>query len=335
MKRLRKGLLFVVLIPCLGRCQSPADVEEGTPVWELPRYEPVEPVSGSIRSVGSDTMNSLLTLWAQAVMEHHPDVKVEVEGKGSATAPLALITGKCTFGVMSRPMKEQEAAVFKTTFGYGATCVPVAIDMLAIYVHRDNPLPGVTLPQLDALFSKTRKLGHNEPIDRWGQLGLDGVWTRRPVRLYGRNPASGTYAYLLEHGLGKGAYRDSVREQRGSAAVVQRVADDPRAIGYSGIGYKTDGVRALALATNTDSPFVEATVENGVSGTYPLARFLYVYVNLPPDTQPPPLVAEFVRLALSRDGQEIVGKVGFVPLPPPQVLRSLSAVRLVICGGER
>ena len=190
----------------------------------LPEYKPVQGVSGSIKSVGSDTLNNLMTFWAEGFKKHYPNVTIEIEGKGSSTAPPALIAGTATFGPMSRTMKSDEVAAFEKQYGYKPTALPAAIDMLALYVNKDNPISGLTSQQVDAIFSKSRKHGGSADITTWGQLGLKGKFEKLPISLYGRNSASGTYGYFKEHALAKGDFKDSVKEQPGSSAVVQGVA---------------------------------------------------------------------------------------------------------------
>lgn len=291
---------------------------------KLPVYKPTVGVSGTIKSVGSDTMNNLMALWAEGFKKHYPSVKVEVEGKGSATAPTALISGTANFGPMSRMMKADEIDAFEKKFGYKPTAIATSIDMLAVYVHKDNPLKSLTLQQVDAIFSTTRKLGGKELIDRWGQLGLEGDFADSPISLYGRNSASGTYGYFKEHALGKGDFKDSVKEQPGSSAVVQGVSKDKFGIGYSGIGYKTADVTALPLANKPGEKPVEAVLEHAYSGDYPLSRSLVLYVNAKPKTQLDPLRREFIKYVLSKQGQEVVIKDGYFPVTAPMAVKILS-----------
>ncbi|MFN2377176.1 MAG: PstS family phosphate ABC transporter substrate-binding protein [Candidatus Binatia bacterium] len=279
----------------------------------IPAYAPVKGVSGTIKSVGSDTMNNEMTLWAEGFKTFYPNVQVEVEGKGSSTAPPALVAGTAQFGPMSRPMKDAEKADFKNAFGYEPTEIGTSIDMLAVFVHKDNPIAQLTLQQLDGIFSKTRNTGGAD-IATWGDLGLTGEWKDRPISLYGRNSASGTYGYFKEHAISKGDFKDTVKEQPGSSTVVQAVASDRYAIGYSGIGYKTADVRAVPLARNASAAAVAATPENAYTGEYPLSRFLYLYLNKKPGEALDPLRGEFLRFVLSRQGQETVVKDGYYPL---------------------
>jgi phosphate transport system substrate-binding protein len=279
-------------------------------------YQSTSGVSGNLSSVGSDTMNNLMTLWGEAFSRFYPNVKVQVEGKGSSTAPPALISGTAQLGPMSRTMKPTEIDAFEKKFGYKPTEVRTSYDALAIYVHRDNPLDKITLAQADAAFSKTRKRGAARDVATWGDLGLTGEWATRPISLYGRNSASGTYGFYKEHVLGNGDFKDTVKEQPGSASVVQGVTNDRYGMGYSGIGYQTSGVKHLALAEKDGGEYSSGGYEQVVNGKYPLARFLYIYVNRAPGKPLDPLVSEFLKLVSSKEGQEVVVKDGYLPLTP-------------------
>ncbi len=280
----------------------------------LPGYEKTSGISGSLSSVGSDTMNNMLTLWGEGFARYYPNVKIQVEGKGSSTAPPALISGTAQLGPMSRAMKNTEIDAFETQFGYKPTQLRTAIDSLAVYVNKDNPIPSLSLPQVDAIFSKSRALGYPEPITTWGQLGLTGEWASRHISIYGRNSASGTYGFFKEHVLDNGDYKDEVKEQPGSASVVQGITEDLGGIGYSGVGYRTSGVKALPLSTKDGAPAVDPTPENTYAGEYPLSRFLYLYINKNPKKPLDPLVREFVKYVFSKQGQEAVIKDGYLPV---------------------
>lgn len=315
---LRRSLeILVALVMLLMLTSSSEAQSKETPVKideKLEVYKKVPGVSGSMKSVGSDTMNNLMTLWLEGFRKHYPGVRFEVEGKGSNTAPPALIGGTATFGPMSRPMKPDEVDAFEKKFGYKPTPITTSIDMLAVYVHKDNPLSHLSLAQADAVFSSTRKLGASEEISRWGQLGLTGDWQSLPISTYGRNSASGTYSYFKEHVLGKGDFKSDVKEQPGSSAVVQAVASDKSAIGYSGIGYKTADVIALPISAKPDGKPVMPDAEQAYSGDYPLARPLYLYVNHKKGAALDPLRREFIKFILSKEGQEIVLKDGYIPV---------------------
>jgi phosphate transport system substrate-binding protein len=279
----------------------------------LPDYKSVSGVSGNLKSVGSDTLNNLMSLWSEGFNSVYPGVKIAVEGKGSSTAPPALIEGTAQFGPMSREMQSKEEDAFEKKFGYKPARVRTAVDALAVFVHKDNPIKCLTLKQIDAMFSKTRNGGLPKDITTWGDLGLTGEWAAKPISLYGRNSASGTYGFFKEVALFKGDYKDNVKEQPGSSAVIQGVASDRYAIGYSGVGYKTADVRTVPLAIEEGDCF-DATAENAYSGDYPLARFLYVYLNKKPSEKLDPLRAAFMEYVLSKQGQTAVIKDGFYPV---------------------
>jgi len=295
---------------------------------DYPEFTKNGEVEGSLKSIGSDTMNNEMALWAEGFRGFHPGVKVEVEGKGSSTAPPALIAGTSNFGPMSRKMKSKEIDEFEKRFGYKPVQLRTSIDMLAVYVHKDNPLAGLTLQQLDAIFSKTRKGGSTKDIRTWGDLGLTGEWKDKPISLYGRNSASGTYGYFKKHALFKGDYKDEVKEQPGSSSVVQGVATDKYGIGYSGIGYITSDVRAVPLSSDIgdDVTYMAAEADNAYSGDYPLARFLYLSVNYKPGSRLDDMRREFIRFIFSKQGQEIVVKDGYLPVPATVAREELQAV---------
>ncbi len=279
----------------------------------LPLYSAVSGVSGNLKSVGSDTLNNLMALWSEGFKSKYPGVKISVEGKGSSTAPPALIEGTAQFGPMSREMKSKEIDDFEKKFGYKPSRVRVAVDSLAVFVNKDNPIKCLTLKQVDGIFSKTRKGGHNKEIKTWGDLGLTGQWADRPLSLFGRNSASGTYGYFKEVALFHGDFRDGVKEQPGSSAVVQGIATDKYAIGYSGVGYKTADVKTVPLAVKEGSCY-DATAENAYADDYPLARFLYLYFNRKPNQPLDPLMTEFIKFVFSKEGQQLAIKDGFYPV---------------------
>ena len=293
---------------------------------DLPKYKAVAGVSGNVSSVGSDTLNNLMTHWAESFQKFYPNAKVQIEGKGSSTAPPALISGTAQLGPMSREMKGSEIDAFEKKYGYKPTPIRTSVDALAVFVNKDNPLKCLTFKQIDGIFSKTRRQG-GEEIATWGHLGLTGEWANKPISLYGRNSASGTYGFFKEHTLKNGDFKDTVKEQPGSAAVVQGATVDRYAVGYSGIGYATAGVRAVPLTEKDGGKCVEATADNSYSSAYPLARFLYVYVNKAPGKPLDPLTREFVKLVVSREGQEGVVKDGYFPIPATIAKEELNKIQ--------
>lgn len=283
--------------------------------FTIPDYQPVRGISGNLSSVGSDTLANLMILWGEEFKRVYPNVNIQIQAAGSSTAPPALTERTANIGPVSREMKDNEIEAFESRYGYKPTAVPVAIDALAVYVHIDNPLPGLTLAQVDAIFSSNQRCGLRQSIQTWGDLSLPGPWQRRNIQLFGRNSVSGTYGYFKEVALCGGDFKNNVNEQPGSASVVQAVGASINGIGYSGIGYLTSSVRPVPLARNADLPFVEVSAENALAGSYPLARFLYIYINKEPNRELPPLEEEFLKLILSTAGQSVVERDGYIPLP--------------------
>lgn len=316
MKKQLLAMLPAILLGTSVTLQAEDRLDPG-----LADYTKASGVAGNISSVGSDTLANLMTLWTEEFKRLYPNVNIQVQAAGSSTAPPALTEGTSNLGPMSRKMKDKETEAFETRHGYKPTAIPVAIDALAVYVHKDNPIDGLSIPQVDAIFSATRKCGFASDITTWGELGLSGEWSSRPIQLYGRNSVSGTYGYFKKKALCKGDYKNSVNEQPGSASVVQGVTKSINGIGYSGIGYQTSGVRAVALAKKDGGDFVEASADSAVSGKFPLSRFLYVYVNKHPNKPLPPLEREFIRMVMSKTGQSVVVKDGYIPLPAKVVAK--------------
>ena len=316
------AMLVSIAIFSTNSAFAQATVDENLPV-----YQKTSGVSGNLSSVGSDTLANLMTLWAESFKRTYPNVNVQIQAAGSSTAPPALSENTSNLGPMSRLMKDKEVESFEKKFGYKPTPIAVAIDALAVFVHKDNPIEGLTIPQIDALISSTRTCGDPADIDGWGDLGLSGSWDGRDIQLYGRNSVSGTYGYFKGKALCKGDFKNTVNEQPGSASVVQSVSASVNGIGYSGIGYTTSSVRAVPLSREAGKEFVSANPENAIAGKYPLSRFLYVYVNKAPGKPLPPLTAEFIKLVLSREGQEVVVKDGYIPLPAAVAERELKKIQ--------
>ena len=292
----------------------------------VPTYQKVNGIAGNLSSVGSDTLANLMTLWAEEFNREYPNVNIQIQAAGSSTAPPALTEGTSNLGPMSREMKDDELVAFEDKYGYKPTAVPVAIDALAVLVNKDNPIKGLTIPQVDAIFSSTRKCGHEADIETWGDAGV-AVWGAKSIQLYGRNSVSGTYGYFKEHALCKGDFKSNVNEQPGSASVVQSVTSSVNGIGYSGMGYTTSGVKMVPLAKKAGEAFVEATPENAIKGAYPLTRYLYVYVNKKPNQPLAPLENEFMKMVLSKAGQQVVIKDGYIPLPAKVVEKILTTLK--------
>jgi len=277
----------------------------------LPVYEAASGVSGNLTSIGSDTLNNLMTLWSEGFRSFYPNVNVQIQGAGSGTAPPALIEGTAQFGPMSRAMRGSEIEDFEARFGYEPLPLRGAIDGIGVFVHRDNPVECISMQEVDAIFSSTRNGGADEAITTWGQLGAEGEWADRPVATYGRNSASGTFGFFREVALFGGDFSSDVREQPGSSTVIQGVAADLGGIGYSGVGYATADVRALEIRGEDGTCY---STDDAPSGLYPIARFLFIYMNVDPNEDLEPLRAEFVRYVYSQQGQEDVIRAGFFPV---------------------
>ncbi len=320
-KKFLTGLALVGSMACAAVVQAAVD-------QDLPEYKAISGVSGNVNSIGSDTLNNLMTLWAEEYAKFYPNVNIQIQGAGSSTAPPALTEGTSNFGPMSREMKSSEIEAFEAKHGYKPTAVPVAIDVLAVYVNKDNPIKGMTIAQVDAVFSATRKCGNDKDITRWGELGLTGGWANRDFTIYSRNAVSGTYGYFKDVALCGGDYKASINEQPGSASVVQGVSESINGIGYSGIGYITSGVRAVPLAAKAGDEFSPADADHALDGSYPLARTLFVYINKHPNRKLDPLQAEFLKMVLSKQGQEVVVRDGYIPLPAAVSAKAMKDLQL-------
>lgn len=292
----------------------------------LPAYQTVTGISGNLSTVGSDTLATLMTLWAEAFNNFYPDLNIQIQTAGSSTAPPALAVGSANLGPMSREMKNDEISAFEDQYGYKPTAFPVAVDALAVMVNKDNPIKGLSMEQVDAIFSETLKCGADKEIETWRDAGV-AAWGAKTIQLYGRNSVSGTYSYFKEHALCKGDFKSNVNEQPGSASVVQSVTTSVNGIGYSGLGYSTSGVRVVPLAKKGSTDYIDPTPENALNGTYPLTRYLFIYVNKRPNQPLPPLEMEFLKMVLSKEGQEVVIKGGYIPLPAKMVEKYLNELK--------
>ncbi|MBT8765969.1 phosphate ABC transporter substrate-binding protein PstS family protein [Pseudomonas boanensis] len=321
LKRLMAALTFVAAGVATASAVAAVDPA-------IPAYQKTTGVSGNLSSVGSDTLANLMTLWAEAYKREYPNVNIQIQAAGSSTAPPALTEGTANLGPMSRKMKDVELQAFEEKYGYKPTAIPVAVDALAIFVHKDNPIKGLTMQQVDAIFSANRLCGGKSDAKTWGDIGVTGDLASKPIQLFGRNSVSGTYGYFKEEALCKGDFKANVNEQPGSASVVQSISQSLNGIGYSGIGYKTSSVKTVALAKKEGGPFVEDNEQNALNGSYPLSRFLYVYVNKAPNKPLAPLEAEFVKLVLSKQGQEVVVKDGYIPVPAKVAEKTLKDLGL-------
>jgi phosphate transport system substrate-binding protein len=320
-----KSYLWLILL--LAQCVATASAQIAVDP-KLPDYKPKSGVAGKIDTVGSDTMNNLAQLWTEEFKRFYPSVSSAIDAKGSSNAIPALVNGSATFGPMSRDAKKSEIQAFNEKFGYDPVLLPTSIDMVAVYVNRNNPLEGLSFPEIDAIFSSTRKGGARAQAKTWGQLGATGELKDKKYECYGRNAASGTYGFFKEKVLKDGDFGDWVTENAGSSAVVQSVGANLAGIGYSGIGYRTPNVKPLKLAVERGGELVAAEPENAYNGKYPLARPLYLAINYDKRKPLDPLRAEFVRYILSKQGQIQVAKDGYLPLDAETAIEVLAMVGL-------
>jgi phosphate transport system substrate-binding protein len=319
---LRTLLTCLVFLSISGLAVAQVEVDPN-----LPDYVPVSGIAGgNLKTVGSDTMNNMVGLWIEEFKKMYPGIKPEVDGKGSSNAIPALTAGQATFGPMSREPKKSEIADFNTKFGYEPVVLPTSIDMLAVFVNKDNPIEGLSFPEVDAIFSSTRKMGAVKQADKWSFFIKSGPLSTQGITCYGRNAASGTYGYFKDVVLSAGDYGKWVNELPGSSAVVQSVGKNLNGIGYSGIGYRTADVRAISIATERGGALVAPVPENAYSGEYPLSRFLYLAVNYDERTGLDPIRTEFLKYVFSKQGQEQVIKDGYLPLSAEMAQEALASV---------
>jgi len=336
------GMLGVILlVGMIERAGAEHAGPTGRPALDpaLASYEQGGQVSGSVIVKGSNTMQPLVARLASEFHRRHPGAEINVEGGGSEmglkeflenTAQPKQVAGNGSRPVLlvasSRELTAAEVKQFTDKHGYEPTAVPVAVDAVAIYVHRDNPLSSLTLDQVDAVFSTTRKRGYPYEIKRWGQLGLSNGWENAQIKLYGRDQKSGTRAFIKEHVLGNGEFDSAVQEEPGAASVILALSRDPFGIAYSGLGLQNSSVRPLPLADKDDMPFIMPDTTSVMDGSYPLRRLLYFYVDKSPHVALHSVLQQFLVFVNSREGQQSVLKVAFYPLPIKQVQRNLAAL---------
>ncbi|MBD1576701.1 PstS family phosphate ABC transporter substrate-binding protein [Vibrio sp. S11_S32] len=324
MSWLKYGVSLVALFSSLGQASSDVN-SNGTKA--LPDYHKVSGVAGNLTSAGSDTLTTLMSMWAEDFQHIYPNINMQVQASGSSTAPTALTEATSQLGPMSRLMKVKEVESFEQQYGYPPVRLKIAIDAIGIFVHQDNPIKGLNFEQIDAIFSSTLQCGATQRLHSWQQLGVQADWAKLGFQLFGRNSASGTYGYFKQNALCGGDFKREVNEQPGSAAVVQSVASSVNSIGYSGISYQVSKARLMPIAIQGDH-YIEATRNNILSGQYPLSRYLYLYVNKNPLKPLPHNQAEFLKFIFSQQGQKSVEKDGYVSLSTQLAEQQLKKVGL-------
>ena len=306
----------------------------------LAHYNPQTQVTGIVKVRGSETMYPLLSRLSLEFQRRQPKVTFDIRGGGSTQAvakflepPPSKVGNVVIFDERafpplistSRELFDAELKEFVAQHGYEPLAVPVAVDAVALYVHKDNPLQGVTLDQVDAMFSTTRNRGHKTAITEWGQLGLTDGWEKAKIELYGRDHKSGTRAFFQEHSLAGGEFMPGLHEEPGAASVILDLSRKQTGIGYSGYGLQSSNVRILPLAEAQGMPFVSPSATTIADQTYPLRRVLYLYLDKNPKNPLPDVVKEFLAFIMSHEGQEAVIKAGFFPLPANQIMKSAVA----------
>lgn len=340
------GMLSALCILGLASAWAEQPLDLVRPVVDsgIASYQPKTGVSGKITIAGSDTMQPIVAKLASVFHEWQPGITIAVEGGGSEAAMTEFVSGLAASRrgdgnvgghlssndvallASSRPLTPDERKTFHVRYGFDPTEVPIALDAVAVYVNYQNPILGLTMDQVDAIFSKTRKRGASADIASWGQLGLADGWEQQPIHLYGRDKRSGTRTFFVQTALLGGELKSGLREAPGSALEILDISRDPSGIGYAGVGFQASTVRALPLAEKAGEPFVPPTAEAVASGSYPLARSLYLYAKRSPKGGLDENVKELLRFINSREGQETVAKAGVFPLAASQIAANLQAL---------
>ncbi len=341
------AFVSIAMLGLMGRASAEHPGIHGKPVVDaaVAAYVPVGKVAGAFTIEGSDTMQPIVAKIASAFREWQPDIKIAVQGGGTNMALLGFLQDQSTIrrgdgspkgghhvsgGIAllaaSRPLTENERKDFRSRYGYDVTEIPIALDAIAVYVNRQNPIDGLALEQLDAIFSKDRKRGLQEEITTWGQLGLKDDWSQQPIHRYGQDQRSGTRAIFIQKVLQDGMLRPDVQVKAGPASEILALSRDVQGIGYASIGFQASTVRIIPLAERVGAAFVAASPESVANGTYPLSRQLYLYAKKDPKAGLQPEILEFFKFVNSRGGQDMVVKAGAYPLPARQVAKNLEAL---------
>lgn len=313
------------------------DADPTIPTW-VPGHLDIAPRQ-EFHIIGSDTMDEITLEWVKMFRKAYPHLSVTMEARASGTGYRGLVDGESQVATVARELLPPEAEAFVKKFGYEATAFRVATGSLGslgktaasvILVDRDNPIEGLTMAELDAIYSTSRRRGHND-IRTWGDLGLGGKWNAKPIRLYGLEPPNGIEAYFQEIVLLGGEYKNNIAfvhsegDTHAFTVAAQDMARNPGGLTYAMLANLTPNVRPLPLAENAGEPFVAPTVESVYRHTYPLSRFIYIYVNKAPDKPLDPAIKEFLKVVLSYQGQSAVAREGvFMPLQSTVVREELT-----------
>lgn len=333
-------LTFYLAASVIQVSLPPVNWGQGRPTLdsEVPSYVSPGPVSGELTISAPETMTPLVRAWVEDVVLHHPSLNIiTMTREESDTSLAALLEHRSEIAAMPRRITVNEIAEFVREYGYEPTEVPVASDALAIFVHKDNPVTGLSLDELDAMFCRERRRGLKHPINSWGLVGVMDEWFETPVRLHGRNGKSGPSYFFREEVCKGGTFHPRLTDAHGLASVIEEVERDPNGIGFSAIAYRTSLVKAVPIASVKGGRYVEPSVRTAMDGSYPLRRNLYLYVAKPPKADAATATVEFIRYVLSRQGQTQALDFGYLPLSSAQITRlaskwstSVSATRLEI-----
>ena len=319
-------LVFYLFLFALVASLPPATWGQVRPTLDpdLPTYTYRESASGKLDVSGPETLKPLLRAWADSLALRHPGLKINIVPEGSNTGLAALLEHRTEIAAMPRRITAQEISEFVKEYGYEPTEVPVAIDAVAIFVHKDNPITGLSLEELDAMFCRERLRGVRYTIDSWGLVGVMDEWFETPIHLYGRNGKSLPAHFFREEVCKGGTLRPQLMDGHGLASVVLDVGDDPEGIGFSAVGYETSEVKPVPIAAVKGGRYVVPSVQTAMDGSYPLRRNLYFYVAKPPKGSPTQASAELIRFALSQQGQQLALDLGYFPLSPTEHARVAS-----------
>ena len=327
---------FVYLLLLLLGLSIAASSQEIDYLKDLRPYQPEQRVSGTIRNWGNNYIPELMKDWEEGFRKYQPDVSFETHLPGTETGMAGVYGGIADLGFIGREVYPEEHNAFVGVFGYEPTVIQISSGSYAtphrtfslqVFVHKQNPLAKLTLAQLNRIFGCGCIEKGQEPIRKWGQLGLTGEWADKPVHVYGYNFDTGMAGYfdkIVLSGSSKWNAElkdfDNGRDAKGEVInagvyVLRALADDPYGIAYANLMYANSDIKALPLARAEGGPYIEPTRENVWQHAYPITRYTTVVLNRAPGQQVDPKVKEFLRYILSRDGMAAVVRDGaYLPL---------------------
>ncbi len=294
----------------------------------LPYYRPVEKLSGELKLGGSNTMSHVASVWINNFTRFYPDVKIVIDVNGSREAVESVQKGYTQIGLLSRTISEEEVESFNKDIGFPPTVLTPCLERTAIYVNKNNPIPGLTLAQLDAALGSECKRKAKEPCHNWGQLGLTGKWAKLPITVHGRTFDTGSQVFIQEAVLLGSTMREDMVSHKSNIDIVNAVAQDEGGLGFGGLSYATSDVKTVPLAFTEGQEFVAIDSPEADMGMYPLVRRLQLVVKHDPKQKLPAVEREFIRYVFSRLGQEDVVKAGYQAIPARPARVALDAVGL-------